>query len=63
MHALEVMNQKIKNCSCKSGYLLAIIDLNMPRMGGTEMMLELQEKFKSGQMLEHSSTRYILSTA
>lgn len=63
MHAIEVMNNKIQNCMCKKGYLLAIIDLNMPRMGGTDMMKCLQDSFSEGKMTEHINTRFILSTA
>ena len=63
MHAIEVMNNKIQSCMCKRGYLLAIIDLNMPRMGGTDMMKCLQDHFSDGKMMEHINTRFILSTA
>ena len=63
MHAIEVLNKKVKNCTCKSGYLLAIIDLNMPRMGGTDLMKYLQDNFSEEKMMEHIHTRFILSTA
>lgn len=57
------MKNKVKNCNCNSGYLLAIVDLNMPRMGGTDMMKCLQDYFSEGKMMEHANTRFILSTA
>ncbi len=57
------MKNKVEKCFCKKGYLLAIIDLNMPRMGGTDMMKCLQDFFSEGKMMEHVNTRFILSTA
>ena len=63
MHAIEVLNKKVQDCICKRGYLLAIIDLNMPRMGGTDLMKYLQDNFSEGKMMEHINTRFILSTA
>ncbi len=42
---------------------MAIVDLNMPRMGGSDMMKKLHENFSVGSMLEHKGTKYILSTA
>jgi CheY-like chemotaxis protein len=42
---------------------MAIVDLNMPRMGGSDMMKKLNENFSNGDMLEHRRTKYILSTA
>ena len=63
MHAIEVLNKKVLNCKCLRGYLLAIIDLNMPRMGGADLMRYLQDNFSEGKMMEHINTRFILSTA
>ncbi len=57
------MKNKIANCTCRKGYIMAIVDLNMPRMGGSDMMKKLKENFENGIMLEHKNTKYILSTA
>jgi CheY-like chemotaxis protein len=45
------------------GYLIAIIDLNMPRMGGSEFMRTLHSGFDKGDYKSYLDTRFILSTA
>lgn len=58
-----MMKQKL-NCKCQKPYKLIIVDLNMPRMGGLEMIEQLKVAFKLGQLKSYEKeTIFVLSTA
>lgn len=56
------LKAKSRSC-CRQPYKLIIVDNNMPVMGGIEMMNEIRELQKLGDLLEYKQSAFVLSSA
>lgn len=56
------MKQKLKTC-CGRPYKLLIVDLNMPRMGGIELINEIKRGSMKQELSAYKDSFFVLSTA
>ena len=63
VEGIQIMQEKLNKC-CRKPYKLVLIDMNMPRMNGIQMMEKLQEMQARGEMTAYKQgVRWVLSTA
>lgn len=62
LEGIEKLKKKLCKCCCKP-YRLVFVDLNMPLLGGYEMMKELKKLQQQGELLDYADTLFVVCTA
>lgn len=60
--ALKMLSEKLTTC-CGEPYKLIFVDLNMPIMGGYDMMAEVQKLIKEGSLKGYADSVFVVCTA